>query len=206
MALCMCGHCHRGEPLCLCTTYRTAPQARIMTMMSRSVWLCCWRSFCRLKKKYIYILFNLSYLHLFCSFSLQDSAKCVFVLHGHIAAVKSLSFCASGLTLVSGGIGGLLNIWSLQVRKKKYLEPLPIFLSEVNTKITYLRINIFRQHNSYYVSLLHLFQDGSVLQTVTGLGSVVSTTWIPNLGVAACFGRSKVIWNTSNTFQQTLRE
>jgi len=48
----------------------------------------------------------------------QDSAKCVFVLHGHITAVKSLSFCSSGLTLVSGGIGGLLNIWSLQVRKQ----------------------------------------------------------------------------------------
>uniref|UniRef100_A0A672ZRT2 HECT-type E3 ubiquitin transferase n=1 Tax=Sphaeramia orbicularis TaxID=375764 RepID=A0A672ZRT2_9TELE len=77
----------------------------------------------------------------------KDGAKCVFVLHGHITAVKSLAFCSSGLALVSGGIGGLLNIWSLQ--------------------------------------------DGSVLQTVTGLGSVVSTTWIPNLGVAACFGRSK---------------
>ncbi|XP_063334410.1 probable E3 ubiquitin-protein ligase HERC1 isoform X1 [Pelmatolapia mariae] len=77
----------------------------------------------------------------------QDSAKCAFVLHGHIMAVKSLSFCSSGLALVSGGIGGLLNIWSLQ--------------------------------------------DGSVLQTVTGLGSAVSTTWIPNMGVAACFGRSK---------------
>uniref|UniRef100_A0A8C9YIS1 HECT-type E3 ubiquitin transferase n=1 Tax=Sander lucioperca TaxID=283035 RepID=A0A8C9YIS1_SANLU len=77
----------------------------------------------------------------------QEHAKCVFVLHGHITAVKSLSFCSSGLALVSGGIGGLLNIWSLQ--------------------------------------------DGSVLQTVTGLGSVVSTTWIPNLGVAVCFGRSK---------------
>ncbi|XP_032396195.1 probable E3 ubiquitin-protein ligase HERC1 isoform X7 [Etheostoma spectabile] len=77
----------------------------------------------------------------------QEHAKCVFVLHGHITAVKSLSFCSSGLALVSGGIGGLLNIWSLQ--------------------------------------------DGSVLQTVTGLGSVVNTTWIPNLGVAACFGRSK---------------
>ncbi|XP_034457870.1 probable E3 ubiquitin-protein ligase HERC1 isoform X1 [Hippoglossus hippoglossus] len=77
----------------------------------------------------------------------KDSAKSVFVLHGHITAVKSLSFCSSGLTLVSGGIGGLLNIWSLQ--------------------------------------------DGSVLQTVTGLGSVVSTTWIPSLGIAACFGRSK---------------
>ncbi|KAI3361765.1 hypothetical protein L3Q82_002108 [Scortum barcoo] len=44
----------------------------------------------------------------------QESAKCVFVLHGHITAVKSLSFCSSGLALVSGGIGGLLNIWSLQ--------------------------------------------------------------------------------------------
>ncbi|XP_037609796.1 probable E3 ubiquitin-protein ligase HERC1 isoform X7 [Sebastes umbrosus] len=77
----------------------------------------------------------------------QEIAKSVFVLHGHITAVKSLSFCSSGMALVSGGIGGLLNIWSLQ--------------------------------------------DGSVLQTVTGLGSVVSTTWIPNLGVAACFGRSK---------------
>ncbi|XP_078812489.1 putative E3 ubiquitin-protein ligase HERC1 isoform X5 [Oryzias latipes] len=77
----------------------------------------------------------------------RDSAKCAFVLHGHITAVKSLSFCFSGLALVSGGIGGLLNIWSLE--------------------------------------------DGSVLQTVTGLGSVVSTAWIPNLGVAACFGRSK---------------
>ncbi|XP_042364650.1 probable E3 ubiquitin-protein ligase HERC1 isoform X3 [Plectropomus leopardus] len=77
----------------------------------------------------------------------HGSEKCVLVLHGHITAVKSLSFCCSGLALVSGGIGGLLNIWSLQ--------------------------------------------DGSVLQTVTGLGAVVNTTWIPNLGVAACFGRSK---------------
>ncbi|KAM8872529.1 putative E3 ubiquitin-protein ligase HERC1 isoform 2-T2 [Synchiropus picturatus] len=77
----------------------------------------------------------------------KDSAKCVFLLHGHITSVKSLSFCSSGLALVSGGIGGLLNIWSLQ--------------------------------------------DGSVLQTITGMGSVVSTTWVPNFGVAACFGRSK---------------
>ncbi|KAM7392705.1 hypothetical protein PAMA_007702 [Pampus argenteus] len=81
------------------------------------------------------------------STDVKDSAKCVYVLHGHITAVKSLSFCSGGLALVSGGIGGLLNIWSLQ--------------------------------------------DGSVLQTVTGLGSTVSTTWIPNLGIAACFGRSK---------------
>eukprot|EP00064_Thunnus_orientalis_P004505 superscaffoldBa00000410_g4517 len=78
---------------------------------------------------------------------MMAAAKCAYVLHGHITAVKSLSFCSGGLALVSGGIGGLLNIWSLQ--------------------------------------------DGSVLQTVTGLGSTVSTTWIPNLGVAACFGRSK---------------
>ncbi|KAK7896525.1 hypothetical protein WMY93_021850 [Mugilogobius chulae] len=79
--------------------------------------------------------------------SAKDRAVCMFVLHGHITAVKSLAFCPSGLVLVSGGIGGLLNIWSLQ--------------------------------------------DGSVLQTVTGLGSVVNTVWIPNVGVTACFGRSK---------------
>lgn len=53
----------------------------------------------------------------FCSFLQQEHAKCVFVLHGHITAVRSLSFCPSGLALVSGGIGGLLNIWSLQVGK-----------------------------------------------------------------------------------------
>lgn len=91
----------------------------------------------------------------------KDSAACVFVLHGHITAVKSLSFCPSGLALVSGGIGGLLNIWSLQ--------------------------------------------DGSVLQTMTGLGSVVSTIWIPNVGIAACFGRSKdvlLISCTSEWIQQ----
>lgn len=53
----------------------------------------------------------------FCSTLQQESAKCVFVFHGHITAVRSLSFCPSGLALVSGGIGGLLNIWSLQARK-----------------------------------------------------------------------------------------
>lgn len=52
------------------------------------------------------------------SFLQQDSAKCVFVLHGHITAVKSLSFCSSGLALVSGEIGGLFNIWSLQVKRQ----------------------------------------------------------------------------------------
>ncbi|KAJ8338960.1 hypothetical protein SKAU_G00357460 [Synaphobranchus kaupii] len=78
----------------------------------------------------------------------RGGAKCIFRLNGHITAVKTLSFCPSGLALLSGGIGGLLNIWSLR--------------------------------------------DGSVLQTmVTGLGSVVSTTWIPDVGVAACSGRSK---------------
>uniref|UniRef100_A0A8C2A9Q1 HECT-type E3 ubiquitin transferase n=1 Tax=Cyprinus carpio TaxID=7962 RepID=A0A8C2A9Q1_CYPCA len=80
--------------------------------------------------------------------SSRGNAKCVFRLSGHITAVKTLSFCPSGLALVSGGIGGVLNIWSLR--------------------------------------------DGSVLQTVvTGMGSVVCTTWIPHIGVTACSGRSK---------------
>uniref|UniRef100_A0A8B9H6W4 HECT-type E3 ubiquitin transferase n=1 Tax=Astyanax mexicanus TaxID=7994 RepID=A0A8B9H6W4_ASTMX len=78
----------------------------------------------------------------------RGNAKCVFRLSGHITAIKTLSFCPSGQALISGGIGGLLNIWSLK--------------------------------------------DGSVLQTVvTGLGSVVCTTWVPQVGVATCSGRSK---------------
>ncbi|XP_072518712.1 probable E3 ubiquitin-protein ligase HERC1 isoform X2 [Salminus brasiliensis] len=78
----------------------------------------------------------------------RGNAKCVFRLSGHITAIKTLSFCPNGQALISGGIGGLLNIWSLK--------------------------------------------DGSVLQTVvTGLGSVVCTTWIPHVGVTACSGRSK---------------
>ncbi|KAL1253293.1 hypothetical protein QQF64_017986 [Cirrhinus molitorella] len=78
----------------------------------------------------------------------RGNAKCVFRLSGHITAVKTLSFCPSGLALVSGGIGGVLNIWSLR--------------------------------------------DGSILQTVvTGMGSVVCTTWIPHIGVTASSGRSK---------------
>uniref|UniRef100_A0A9J8D3K3 HECT-type E3 ubiquitin transferase n=1 Tax=Cyprinus carpio carpio TaxID=630221 RepID=A0A9J8D3K3_CYPCA len=47
--------------------------------------------------------------------SSRGNAKCVFRLSGHITAVKTLSFCPSGLALVSGGIGGVLNIWSLRV-------------------------------------------------------------------------------------------
>lgn len=70
----------------------------------------------------------------FLSVLQQDSAKNVFVLHGHITAVKSLSFCSSGLALVSGGIGGLLNIWSLQVKKKKEKKNHRIFLSLTYTR------------------------------------------------------------------------
>lgn len=70
----------------------------------------------------------------------QEHAKCVFVLHGHITAVKSLSFCSSGLALVSGGIGGLLNIWSLQVRKQHTQFAWP----EVSAKSPYLTINFIK--------------------------------------------------------------
>lgn len=65
----------------------------------------------------------------------QGSPKCVFVLHGHITAVKSLSFCSSGLALVSGGIGGLLNIWSLQVRKQYWLTLLCHELASVHRSL-----------------------------------------------------------------------
>ncbi|XP_007895403.2 probable E3 ubiquitin-protein ligase HERC1 [Callorhinchus milii] len=44
----------------------------------------------------------------------RGKVKCAFRLNGHITAVKSVSFSFDGLTLLSGGIGGLINIWSLQ--------------------------------------------------------------------------------------------
>ncbi|XP_024118845.1 probable E3 ubiquitin-protein ligase HERC1 isoform X2 [Oryzias melastigma] len=41
-------------------------------------------------------------------------ASCVFLLKGHITPVKTLAFSPDGLALASGGVGGLMNIWSLR--------------------------------------------------------------------------------------------
>ncbi|XP_069046831.1 probable E3 ubiquitin-protein ligase HERC1 isoform X3 [Lepisosteus oculatus] len=43
-----------------------------------------------------------------------DGAVCVFQLKGHITPVRSVAFSPDGLALVSGGVGGLMNIWSLR--------------------------------------------------------------------------------------------
>lgn len=40
---------------------------------------------------------------------------CVFKLRGHMSPVRTVAFSPDGLALVSGGVGGLLNIWSLRV-------------------------------------------------------------------------------------------
>ena len=45
-----------------------------------------------------------------------DGAMCVFQLKGHMTPVRTLAFSPDGLVLASGGVGGLMNIWSLQVR------------------------------------------------------------------------------------------
>ncbi|XP_043542936.1 probable E3 ubiquitin-protein ligase HERC1 isoform X3 [Chiloscyllium plagiosum] len=47
-------------------------------------------------------------------FQFRGRAKCVFRLNAHITAVMLVTFNTDGLTLLSGGIGGLINIWSLQ--------------------------------------------------------------------------------------------
>ncbi|XP_015275623.1 PREDICTED: probable E3 ubiquitin-protein ligase HERC1 [Gekko japonicus] len=41
-------------------------------------------------------------------------AKCIYQLKGHITPVRTVVFSSDGLTLVSGGLGGLMNIWSLR--------------------------------------------------------------------------------------------
>ncbi|XP_016139643.1 LOW QUALITY PROTEIN: probable E3 ubiquitin-protein ligase HERC1 [Sinocyclocheilus grahami] len=43
-----------------------------------------------------------------------EGAVCVFQLQGHMTPVRTVAFSPDGLALVSGGVGGLLNIWSLQ--------------------------------------------------------------------------------------------
>ncbi|XP_062242430.1 probable E3 ubiquitin-protein ligase HERC1 isoform X5 [Platichthys flesus] len=43
-----------------------------------------------------------------------DRATCVFQLKGHITPVRTLAFSPDGLALASGGVGGLMNIWSLR--------------------------------------------------------------------------------------------
>ncbi|XP_078541321.1 putative E3 ubiquitin-protein ligase HERC1 isoform X2 [Lissotriton helveticus] len=100
----------------------------------------------------------------------QDTIKCVYQLKGHITPVKTVAFSTDGLALVSGGLGGLMNVWSLR--------------------------------------------DGSVLQTaVTGTGSIQTTVWIPDVGVAACCSRSKDVlvlnctpeWMSSNHVLATCR-
>uniref|UniRef100_A0A8D2LRJ6 HECT-type E3 ubiquitin transferase n=1 Tax=Varanus komodoensis TaxID=61221 RepID=A0A8D2LRJ6_VARKO len=40
--------------------------------------------------------------------------KCIYQLKGHITPIRTVAFSSDGLTLVSGGLGGLMNIWSLR--------------------------------------------------------------------------------------------
>jgi len=46
-------------------------------------------------------------------------ATCVLQLKGHITPVRTLAFSPDGLALASGGVGGLMNIWSLRVRRSQ---------------------------------------------------------------------------------------
>ncbi|XP_078055944.1 putative E3 ubiquitin-protein ligase HERC1 [Mustelus asterias] len=41
-------------------------------------------------------------------------AECIYQLKGHITPVRTVAFSPDGLVLVSGGVGGLMNIWSLR--------------------------------------------------------------------------------------------
>ncbi|XP_043933675.1 probable E3 ubiquitin-protein ligase HERC1 isoform X2 [Protopterus annectens] len=41
-------------------------------------------------------------------------ACCVYQLKGHITPVRTVTFSSDGLAVVSGGVGGLMNIWSMR--------------------------------------------------------------------------------------------
>lgn len=140
MAQFMSGRCHRGALLYLCPTFWTAPWARIKALMSRSVWVCSPGStnISKLCHNKIYSsvpfiwfwqvvpLVSAHVYQLVLFLSTAGECKVCVCTSRHITAVKSLSFCSSGLALVSGGIGGLLNIWSLQVSTHhSLLLPLP---------------------------------------------------------------------------------
>ncbi|XP_076880016.1 putative E3 ubiquitin-protein ligase HERC1 isoform X2 [Brachyhypopomus gauderio] len=43
-----------------------------------------------------------------------SEAVCVFQLRGHMTPVRTLAFSPDGLALVSGAVGGLVNVWSLR--------------------------------------------------------------------------------------------
>ncbi|KAG9489664.1 hypothetical protein GDO78_005551 [Eleutherodactylus coqui] len=43
-----------------------------------------------------------------------EDIRCAYKLKGHITPVRTVAFSHDGLALVSGGLGGLLNIWSLR--------------------------------------------------------------------------------------------
>ncbi|XP_039629608.1 probable E3 ubiquitin-protein ligase HERC1 isoform X4 [Polypterus senegalus] len=44
----------------------------------------------------------------------SNEATCVLQLKGHITPVRTVAFSPDGLALVSGGVGGLMNVWSLR--------------------------------------------------------------------------------------------
>lgn len=110
---------------------------------------------------------------------LGKGTLCVFQLKGHITPVRTLAFSPDGMALASGGVGGLMNIWSLRVSG-------PMGAAHVYTG------ELKGTSDSSCVCLC-VCQDGSVLQSlVAGSGAIQNTVWIPDVGVAVCSNRSKV--------------
>uniref|UniRef100_A0A671MPI0 HECT-type E3 ubiquitin transferase n=1 Tax=Sinocyclocheilus anshuiensis TaxID=1608454 RepID=A0A671MPI0_9TELE len=63
---------------------------------------------------YVYVCYVTSLISVQLDPQRCERAVCVFQLQGHMTPVRTVAFSPDGLALVSGGVGGLLNIWSLR--------------------------------------------------------------------------------------------
>ncbi|KAF7696652.1 hypothetical protein HF521_005070 [Silurus meridionalis] len=134
------------------------------------------------------------------------SGSAWLVLHSlyHTGLVNTAEWCPlpghapnPRLMMAVGCQNGLLYVWTVPQGGSSVSVPQFLSASSSQDRSTMVKRGsakcVFRLSGHITaIKTLSFAPDGSVLQTVvTGLGSVVCTTWIPSVGVVVCSGRSK---------------